>query len=566
MAVLVNDLRWITEEMNAYLTRSAFSTNVKVRLDCSCAVYTRDGDMLAQGEFIPVHLGTMSQTLKEVIRDHPVDSLKPGDAIIHNDPFRFGSHLWDIMIFKPIFQDGKLLAWAGNLAHHVDIGGSSLQFSSPTIFEEGLRIPPIKIMKAGVLQEDIVKIITTNVRTPHEVKGDLMAQTAANYRGEHRILELAKKYGANNLIAYFDEILDYSERGMRKAIAAIPSCEASFEDYMETDGISDILTKIKVNVIIKGSDIYLDFKGSGKSGKGGINSTWALSHSAAYYAVKAVMGPQIPTNAGAYRPIHLIRPEGDTMVDARFPHAVGCCTGASSERLIEVIIGAFSRIVPEKTCACDGNHTGGNFIGVDPRTRRYSSYVEAYAVGRGAKYNDDGADAHVGHISNTANAPTEIIELEHPLKVNKYALVPDSGGAGKYRGGVALIRELTLLTECDSSIWPFRPKIKPYGLYGGEGGANDAGGIILDGKIKGSSKNIPAGTTAFMRTSGGGGWGDPLEREEEKVEWDAINGYISLQSAREKYGCVIDPETYKIDAKATKALRSKMKISRSKSK
>ena len=222
MTVLVNDLHWITEEMNAYLAKSGFSTNIKVRRDCSCALYTRNGDMLAQGEFIPVHLGIMSQTLKEVIKEHPLDTLKAGDAIIHNDPFRLGSHLWDVMIFKPIFHKGKLIAWAGNLAHHVDIGGIPVMNVAPTIFEEGLRIPPVKILKEGVLQEEIVKIITTNVRTAHEVKGDLMAQTAANYRGEQRLLELAEKYGGDTLVSYFDAILEYSERGMRKAIEDIP--------------------------------------------------------------------------------------------------------------------------------------------------------------------------------------------------------------------------------------------------------------------------------------------------------------------------------------------------------
>lgn len=563
MAVLVNSLHWLTEEMNVYLVKSAFSTNIKVRRDCSCALYTKDGDMLAQGEFIPVHLGIMSQTLREILKEHPIDTLKEGDALIHNDPFRLGSHLWDIMIFKPIFYEGALIAWTGNLAHHVDIGGSAAREIRPTIFEEGLRIPPIKIMKEGVIQEEILKIITTNVRTAYEVKGDIMAQTAANHRGEQRLIELVKKYGVDTILGYFDAILDYSERGMRKAIEGVPDGESTFEDYMEYDGIEERLIKIKVKVIVKGSDIYLDFKGSGEPAAGSFNSPWSLTHSAAYCAIKSVIGPQVPTNSGAYRPIHLLRPDEDTIVDAKFPHAAGGCTQTASQRTVDVIIGAFSKIVPEKVCACDGHWPAASFIGIDPRVGRYSSYIETYACGRGAKHNDDGADAHQTHMTNTANAPIEIIELEHPLSVDKYALVEDSGGAGKYRGGVGLTREITVLAESACSARSMRPKIKPYGLFGGEGGGTDSGGIILsDGKLVRVSRDVKPGNKLFIRSCGGGGWGDPLERDVKKVEWDALNGYISLESAREKYGCVLDPKTYKADPEKTKGLRDRLKAGR----
>jgi len=557
-AVLINNLYWVTEEMNVYLAKSAFSTNIKVRRDCSCALYTKNGEMLAQGEFIPVHLGVMSQTLKEILKDYPLNTLSEGDQIIHNDPYRMGSHLPDVMLFKPIFYKGKLIAFAGNLAHHVDVGGSSTKWNNPTIFEEGIRLPPIKIIKKGKMQEDIYKIITANVRTPHEVKGDLAAQTAANYRGEERLKELARKYGVTKLLEYFEVILNYSEKCMREALRIIPDGEAFFEDYIENDGITDNKIKIRVNISIKDSNIFLNFSGSGGPGKGGYNSPWSITHSAAYCAIKSVVGSKIPTNSGAYRPIHLIRPKQESIVDARFPRAVGGCTCSPSQRIVDVIIGALSKIIPEKTCACDGHWPAASFVGIDSRTGLYSSYVETYACGRGAKYNDDGADAHQTHMTNTANAPIEIIELEHPLKVDKYAIVSDSGGAGKFRGGVGITREFTISSSSTMSVStkPMRQKNGPYGLYNGEKGKTDLCGIKLsNGEFVTNSKQIKTGDKVIIQSSGGGGWGNPIERDIKKVEWDVLNGYISVKAAREKYGCVIDKKTLKCKIEKTKKLR-----------
>jgi len=560
LGVLVNKFYWIAEEMNEYLVRSAFSSNIKVRRDCSCALYAKTGDMLAQGEFIPVHLGIMTQSLKRILKEYPDDTLTEGDAIIQNDPFNMGSHLNDIMIFKPIFYEGRLIAFGGNTAHHPDVGGVLIGSPARTIFEEGLRIPPVRIMKRGEIQEDIIKMITTNVVTSHEVRGDLMAQMAANYRGEQRLLEMVKKYGVNTLLGYSNAILDYSERGMRKAIGDIPDGEATFEDYVESDGINQKLIKIKAEVIIKGTDVYLDFTGTGGPGEGSVNAPWSLTHSASYYAIKSVIGPQVPTNAGAYRAIHLLEPSEDTILNAKFPHAVGLCTGMPTQRVADVVIGALSKIVPERVCACDGHWPAANFRGMDSRIGRYFAYSETYACGRGAKYNDCGADAHQTHMTNTANAPTEIIEFEYPLKVTKYALIPDSGGAGKYRGGLGITREVVCLVPMSFGALPMRPSIKPYGLFGGDGGNTDSIKLIHpDGEIATVSfGNLDTGTKVQIQTCGGGGWGNPLERPIEKVEQDTLNGYISPEAARKKYGCVIDPQTKKIDLKGTEKIRSKL--------
>lgn len=562
LSILINNLQWITEEMNVSLVRSAFSTNVKVRRDCSCAIYTRDGELVAQGEFIPVHLGVMAQTLRAVLAESPVDSFAEGDAIIHNDPYLMGSHLWDVMLFQPVFSEGELVAWVGNLAHHVDIGGSPVMLTSPSIFEEGLRIPPTKLMRGGVVQEDVLRMITANVRTPFETEGDILAQTAANRRGEQRLHALMAKYGTSTMVHQFEAILDYAEEGMRSAISRLPDGEAQFVDFMETDGIDDVSRRIAVKLRISGSDIYIDFEGTGRPTRGGINAPWSLTHSAAYYAVKAVVSPDTPTNAGAYRPIHLIRPDPPSIVDAPFPSSVNGCTNTTSQRVVDVIIGAFSKVVPERACACHGHWLAMFFVGVDPRTGRYSSYVETYASGHGAKHNEDGADGHQSHLTNTANAPIEVIEVEHPLKVEAYALVQDSGGPGKYRGGVGLMRRVRALAEGTGHVSLMRRTIRPYGLFGGHGGMTDDGAVSLaDGSTPRASDRVSPGDQIHIQTSGGGGWGDPWDRDPERVAWDVLNGYVSVEAAREHYGCVVDPSTMRLNEEATAALRNGLRTS-----
>lgn len=557
LSILVNNLKWVAEEMNEYLCQAAFSTNIKVRRDCSCALYTREGRIIAQGEFMPIHLGIMAGTLKEILKEYPADTIKEGDTFIHNDPFRMGSHLWDVMLFSPIFYDGVLVGFAGNLAHHVDIGGAPVVYGLETIFEEGLRLPPIKLYKEGVLQEDIVNIIINNVRTPYEAKGDIAAQTAANYRGQLRIKELAAKYGPQALIDYMDAIIHYSEKGMRKSIAELPDCTVEFEDYIEHDGIQECYKKLKVKLTVKGDELFVDFDGTDSANAGPVNCPWSLTCSSVYYAVKAVLGINIPTNEGAYHPINLIRPEKESLVDARYPHAINLCTNNPSQRVVDAVIGAFSKIVPEQTCACDGHWVPGRYVGTDTNTGRVSAFVETYAAGRGAKYNEDGADAHQTHLSNTSNAPIEIIELEHPLRVHSYQMVPDSGGAGRFRGGVGVRRELIALQPMAASVSRMRyDRVPPYGLYGGNPGKSDFCAVLLpDGEPPQICKNVQPGTHMVCRSSGGGGWGNPLERDFHAVEQDVLEGYISIDAARRDYKVVIDPATLKVDQAATKALR-----------
>ncbi|MGA2462482.1 MAG: hydantoinase B/oxoprolinase family protein [Candidatus Bathyarchaeia archaeon] len=566
LSILMNKLTSISEEMNLYLVKASYSTNIKDRRDSSTAIYKVDGDMLAQGAFVPVHLGVMPIALKEVLQEVHLDSMRAGDVIIHNDGYKGGTHLNDIILYKPIFYKSKPIAIAGTCAHHPDVGGTPDALSEGSIFSEGIRLSAIKLFRAGELQDDVMRIISTNVRTPQIVKGDILAQCAANNRCEERILQLAGEYGAEMTLQYFDELLDYSERGMRSAISKLPSMETEFEDFSDFDGVNfrKDLFKIRPKIRIVGDEVYVSFEDPPPPGAGGVNSPWSLTLSACYYAIKAVVGPTVPTNGGAYRPIHVIKPEKESMLCAQLPHAVRGCTSEPAERIVDAIIGAFSKILPERVCACDGHWPSASFLGIDPKTGEFFAYIETYGGGRGAKYNDDGADAHHTHMTNTRNAEVEIIESEYPLRVDAYRIVSDTGGPGRFRGGCAMRREFTILAnEIQSSADVYRTLTGPYGLFGGKPGGTAKCGIIFpDGEeICGHYLNnsVPASSKMYIQSNGGGGYGDPLTRDSEKVMWDVLNEYVSLKAAKEEYGVLIDSRNFQVDFAATEAERKRLR-------
>ena len=566
LSIMMNKLTSIAEEMNLYLVKSSYSTNIKDRRDSSTAIYKIDGDMLAQGAFVPVHLGVMPIALKEVLQEIPLDSMLPGDVIIHNDGYKGGTHLNDILLYKPIFYKGKPIAIAGTCAHHPDVGGTPDSLSEESIFSEGIRLSSIKLFRAGVLQDDVMKIVLTNVRTPQIVKGDILAQCASNNRCEERVLQLADEYGVDMTRQYFDELLDYSERGMRAAISKIPPTETEFEDVSDFDGVNfrKDLFKIRPKIRIERNDVYVSFEDPPPPGAGGVNSPWSLTLSACYYAIKAVVGPTVPANGGAYRPIHVTKPEKESMLCAQLPRAVRGCTSEPAERIVDAIIGAFSKIVPERVCACDGHWPSASFLGIDPRTNEFFAYIETYGGGRGAKFNDDGADAHHTHMTNTRNAEVEIIESEYPIRVDAYQIASDTGGPGLFRGGCAMRREFTILAnEIRSSADVYRTLTGPYGLFGGKpGGVARCGIIFPDGReISGHYLNnsVPTDSKMYIQSNGGGGFGDPLTRHPEKVMWDVLNEYVSLKAAKEEYGVVINSRNFRVDSAATEAERKRLK-------
>jgi N-methylhydantoinase B len=566
--VMKNALQSIAEEMGVTLIRTALSTNIKDRMDCSTAIYTRSGKLVAQAEHIPLHLGLMPSVVEEVLKIYPSHELQEGDAILINDPYISGSHLPDVFLISPVFFEGELVAIIGNIAHHVDVGGmtpGSMSVQATEIFQEGLRLPAVRIRKAGVLDQEIIRLLTANVRTGKECLGDLYAQIAANNVGEHRLKELIARYKVQYTNECMEEIMNYSERRMRSAIRKIPNGVFTFEDFLEGDGTVEKPIKISVQITIEDEEVLVNFKGTDQQARGPINSTLGVTKACVYYAIKSFFDSEVPPNAGAYRSIKVIAPKG-TIVNPRFPAAVSNANINTSQRITDVILGALSSVDPNRAmAACSGTMNLFTIGGIDEKTNQYYSYVETYGGGQGAVLGLDGMDGVHTNMTNTRNAPAEVIEQSYPLTVKRYALADNSGGHGKYRGGMGMIREIVIESD-DAAVTlsTERNKNGPWGLYGGgKGGTSQCLLILPDGK----QTNLPSkvttrvhkGSILVLKTSGGGGYMDPLERDPQEVQKDVIAGNITLDTARKEYGVMLDPECLIINFVETTKLRSLIK-------
>ena len=526
LEILKCSLQSVAEEMGATLGRTAFSPNIKERKDFSCAVFDSNGRMVSQAEHIPVHLGSMPLSVKEALTEF---TLEEGDVIILNDPYWGGTHLPDITLIQPVFYNG-LLGFAACRAHHADVGGrtpGSMPGDSRELFEEGVIIPPVKLHRKGVVQEDILKLILRNVRTPDERKGDLRAQVSACEIGRRRIKELTDKYGLDIIQEAFEEIMNYSERRMRKKIEEFPPGDYSADDFMDNDGVTD--DPVKIHVTVKVEDgLTFDFTGTDSQRKGNINAVYAVTLSCVYYTVRCVTDPGIPPNEGCYRPVTIMVPEG-CLLNPIHPRAVSAGNVETSQRIVDVLLKAFSHIVPEKVIAgCQGTMNnvtiGGSVAG------KSFAYYETIGGGMGARYNKDGIDGVHTHMSNTLNTPIEALEMTYPFLVTGYSLLPGSGGNGKYRGGLGILRGIQVLTDCTISIQSERRKFAPYGLFGGEEGRKGRNLLIRDG----DSMELPSKTTyellkgdiITIETPGGGGYGNIKERPESLIKKDIREGRI----------------------------------------
>lgn len=545
--VMGNALLSIAEEMGVTLVRTSYSTNIKERKDSSTAIFNAKGETIAQAAAIPVHLGSMLGICKEILNKYPLEDIHPGDMFVANDPYNGGgTHLPDITIAQPVFRDGKIQAFVANIAHHSDIGGRVAGSSSgdcTSIFQEGLRIPPIKICENGKIKQDIIDIILLNCRTPRERMGDLWAQIASNRIGEKRIQELIDKYGTQLFKLGMDSFLDYSERKIREGISEIPDGVYKFIDYLDDDGI-DLSKKnlpIQVKVEVKGNDILLDFTGSCKQVVGGINVVKTALYATVYYALKAIIDPNIPSNAGYYRAIEVVAPEG-SIVNAVSPAAVGGRTD-TCQRIVDVIFGALAKAVPEKVVAgCNSAVTTVLFSGVDPRNNNFFVYPESLGGGLGARPNKDGMDGVHVHVTNSSNLPIECLEMEYPIKIERFELVKDSGGAGQYRGGLGIRRDYKVLAPMEFASHADRQKNPPWGLFGGLTGAT--GKFVINPGMK-DERILPSGKVSEIRlntgdvlsaqTPGSGGYGHPRLRNKEKIMNDIKNEKISLQAAEKEY-------------------------------
>ena len=570
--VMRNALMSIADEMSAALVRTAYSTNIKDRRDCSCAIYRIDGEVVAQSEVgIPLHLGVMPAVVRTVLKKFPLNILKPGDGVLYNNPYPEGpGHLNDLTLVSPVFFEGVPVAIVANQAHYVDVGGyapGSMPFGVTEIFQVGLQIPPVRIIKERVVDEEILSILRENVRTKVEFRGDLLAQIAANNVGEQRLLELTKKHGIDHVKAYMNEILDYSERRMRAGIQRIKEGTYSFEDYIEGDGISEDMIKVKTTVIVSGDEVTVDFAGTSPEVKGSMNSRKNTTEACVYYVIRCLVDPEVPPNAGANRPIHVIAPEG-LLVNSRYPRDVAHSNIITSHRIVDCLMGALLEAIPERAMAA--HHGTQNLLtigGFSSRTGRPFNYVETYGGGQGALHCQDGMDGVHSHMTNTRNAPVEVIEATYPLFVRGYGLVPNSEGPGKYRGGMGMFREIAFLEEeTTMTISSDRNKIRPWGVFGGKP-ASLAVCRLVDSNLNnlkiGSkfTRQVNKGDTITLTTSGGGGWGDPTERDPEKVQWDVLEGLVSAERARTEYGVVLknDNVGLEIDWEETRRVRTEKK-------
>ncbi|MBW1713044.1 MAG: hydantoinase B/oxoprolinase family protein [Deltaproteobacteria bacterium] len=443
LEVMRNAFQSVAEEMGAALIRTALSTNIKDRRDCSTAIYTSSGDLVAQAEHIPLHLGLMISVVKKTLEVFPVESLEPGDAVITNDPYISGSHLPDICMISPVFVNGRCLGLLANLAHHVDIGGiapGGMPTISTEIFQEGIRIPPVRLRKKGVIDKEIMSLITNNVRTSYESHGDFQAQLAANNVGQRRLQEIIDKYGQEMVAFYMNELINYSERRMLARLKELPRGRFEFEDFLEGDGISDEMLKIKVALTIDEDRILVDFSGTTPQVQGSVNATRAVTLACVFFALKSAIDPELPSSGGTFRPVEVITPQG-TLLNPNFPAPVSNANINTSQRIADVVLGALAQAVPDRVpAASNGSMSIFTIGGLDPRTGEYYSYVETYGGGQGAVINQDGMDGVHTNMTNTRNTPVEVIEIAYPLRVEKYGLLPNTDGPGRFRGGARIFR------------------------------------------------------------------------------------------------------------------------------
>jgi N-methylhydantoinase B/oxoprolinase/acetone carboxylase alpha subunit len=531
----------IAEEMGHTLCRTGFSPNIKERLDYSCAIYDADGQTIAQGDHLPVHLGAMPLSVRAAI-DH-VD-MAPGDTVILNDPFRGGTHLPDITLVSPVFlprkrpggspgaphlasemwdqrksnANPKPAFFVANRAHHSDVGGMS-PGSMPLareVFQEGLILPPIKLIKRGQIDKEILALILANVRTPDEREGDLTAQIAANNTGAARLLEIAKRYGHQRVARYAALTQDYAERILRHTISEIPNGTFEYSDALDNDGFSPEPIKIHCTIRIAGDEAVIDFTGSDPQTSGGVNANLAITLSASLYAFRCLVTEDVLYNAGISRPITVIAPAG-SIVNCNHPSAVAGGNVETSQRITDVVLGALAQALPDIIPAASqgtmNNVTfGGSFPPNDPRAGQPFAYYETAGGGMGGRPGLAGLSGVHTHMSNTRNTPIEAFEQSFPLRIRQYALRQNSGGAGKYPGGEGLIREYEALTETSATILTDRRNSQPYGAQGGAPGASGRNTIL---RANGETEPLPAkaritlhpGDRLRIETPGGGGYG-----------------------------------------------------------
>ncbi len=518
MSVIAAALHSVAVEMGAALRRTAFSPNIKERRDYSSAIFDAGGVLIAMGDDMPVHLGSMPMSVRAAL---DAFDLAPGDVALLNDPYRGGTHLPDLTMVAPVFvgRERKPAFYVANRAHHADVGGMYPGSMGPCreIAQEGIRIPPVKLQHAGKIDAQVMAILLANVRTPQEREGDLTAQMGACRVGIERMRELIHRFGRARLNASVHALLESSEKRMHAMLTELPSGEFRAEDFLDDDGVSDKPIRIRVTVRVdsRRGKAEIDFTGTDAQVAGSINAVYAITWSAVFYVFRCLMGTTGHATAGLMRPVRVIAPEG-TVVNARPPAAVAGGNVETSQRIVDVLLRALAGACPERVpAASSGTMNNLTIGGIDPRTHLPFTYYETIAGGHGASPQSGGASAHHAHMTNSLNTPAEALEYAYPFRVTRYALRPGSGGTGLHPGGNGVVREMELLSDAQVTLLADRRKMQPWGLSGGTPGASgittvmeDAVERILPGKC---TLELKAGSRLRIESPGGGGWKQAVE-------------------------------------------------------
>ena len=519
LEVLRNQFESAADEMGQTLIRGAYSPNIKERRDCSTALFDAEGRMIAQAEHIPVHLGAMPEAVDAVLECDP----RPGDVFVLNDPFRGGTHLPDVTMVSTIAPDDEIVGYAVSRAHHADVGGmtpGSMPAGAREIYQEGLRVPPVRLVEGGSVREDVRSIVLANVRNPRERRADLRAQLAANERAEDRVISLFEEHGRDTVLAGFDAVIEYSRERIAGEIEALPDGVYEATDRLEGDGRTDRDITVAATVTIDGASVGVDFTGTDGQLEGNLNAPLSVAKSAVYFVIRCVTDPEIPPNHGCYAPVSADAPEG-SLLNPEPPAAVVGGNVETSQRVTDVVFAALSGAAPDRVPA-QGQGTMNNLT-IGARDGSFS-YYETIAGGSGARADSDGMDGVQVGMTNTLNTPVEALETEYPMRVERYALRPDSGGRGAARGGLGIERSVTVEADATVSLLTERRRYAPRGIAGGEDGAR--GENLIDGEAvpAKTTVDVGAGTTVAVRTPGGGGHGDPEERDPEDLAADRADG------------------------------------------
>lgn len=550
MQVLRYAMEQVADEMGYTLVRTARSTVIKEIKDISCAVFDRNGQTVAQAHHAPMLLTGFELGIRALRQRYTDDELDDGDVIAFNDPYAGGQHVMDLVTFAPVKLNRRLVGFVGSIAHHSDMGGAAPGGTAgglTEIYLEGLRLPFVKLYKRGREDRELFGILANNIRVPDKTLGDIRAQASANFVGVRRMKEIVRKYSAAVVQKCLSMLLDGSEARLRAGLRALPDGDYTGRDWVDDDGVTDDAIPLQVNIHKRDDSAVVDFAGTARQVRGNVNCPLATVYAAVYYALIAIVDPHVPPNSGCYRPF-TIEAEAGTIVNPTMPAAVGARTN-TVQKITEAVFRAMAPALPERVMAgSHGNITNCGFSGYYPGTNKRFVYIDIQGGGAGARPTKDGRDGQDSHLARFKNTPVEAVELEYPVRVERYELIPDSGGPGKYRGALAVRRDIRVLI--DGVTWARygdRQRFAPFGLFGGRDGAKGLFVLNPGGpgerlmKSKGLDR-LTAGDVVSLRLPGAGGYGDPAERDPARLRRDVRDGKVSRESALRDYGVALDEE------------------------